>query len=99
VSKNKSHDALKHITNRVKVNIHTNIILMCVPHRHDLPEWSCVNSEVKAFIRSLVKLMKPYKHDTVVQIELNRKFFMRRCLHMNNLGKEKIAFKISSVDY
>ena len=34
---------------------------MRVPHRHDLPEWSCVNSEVTAFNRKLVKLMKPYK--------------------------------------
>jgi len=37
VSKNNSQDALKHITNFVNVNSHTNIILMCVPHRHDLP--------------------------------------------------------------
>ena len=52
VSRNNSQNALKHITNIVKVNSHTNIILMCVPHRHDLPEWSCVNSEGKAFNRS-----------------------------------------------
>jgi len=32
VSKNNSHDGLKHITNFVKVNSHTNIILMSVPH-------------------------------------------------------------------
>ena len=38
VSKNSSQDALKHITNFVKVKSHTNIILMCVPYRHDLHE-------------------------------------------------------------
>jgi lysophospholipase L1-like esterase len=97
VSKNNSQDALKHITNIVKVNSRTNIILMCVPHRHDLPEWSCVNSEVKAFNRKLVKLMKPYKHVTVVKVDPDRKFFTRQGLHMNNLGTEKIAFKIASV--
>jgi len=59
VSKNNSQDRLKHVTNFVKMNSHTNIILMSVPHRHDLYEWSCVNSEVKAFNRKLVKLMKP----------------------------------------
>ena len=52
VSKNNSQDGLKHITNFVKLNSHTNIILMSVPHRHDLSEWSCVNSEMKAFNRS-----------------------------------------------
>jgi len=70
---------------------------MCVPHHHDLPEWSCVNSEVKAFNRKLVKLMKPYKHVIVVKVDLDRKFFTRQGLHINNLGKEKIAFKIASV--
>ena len=33
------------------MNNHTNIILLSVPHRHDLSEWSCVNSEVVAFNR------------------------------------------------
>jgi hypothetical protein len=32
VSKNNSQDGLKHITNFVKVNSHTNIISMSVPH-------------------------------------------------------------------
>ena len=97
MSKNNSQDALKHIMNFVKVNSHTNIILMCVPHCHDLPEWSCVNSEVKAFNRKLVKLMKPCEHVTVVKVDLNRKSYTRQGLHMNNFGREKIAFKIDSV--
>ena len=44
VSKNNSQNGLKHINNFMKVNSHTNIILMSVPHQHSLPEWSCVNS-------------------------------------------------------
>jgi len=70
---------------------------MCVPRRLDLPEWSCGNSEVKAYKRKLVKLMKPYKHFTVIKVDLDRKLFTKQGLHMNNLGKEKIAFKIASV--
>jgi len=53
--------------------------------------------EVKAFNRKLVKLMKPYKHVTVLKVYLDMKFFTRQGLYMNNLGKEKIAFKIVSV--
>jgi len=41
--------------------------------------------------------MKPYKHVTVLKVDLDRKFFTRQGLHMNNLGKEKIAFKIAIV--
>jgi hypothetical protein len=97
VSKNNSQDGPKHIVNIVKMNSHTNIILMSVPHRHDLSEWSCVNSEVKVFNRKLVKLMKPYKHVIVVKVNLDRKFFTRQGLHKNNLGKERIALKIANV--
>jgi hypothetical protein len=75
VSKNNSQDVLKHTNNFMKVNSHTNIILMSVPHRHNLPEWLCVNSEVKAFNRKLVKLMKPRKHVIVVKVDLYRKSF------------------------
>ena len=97
VCRNNSQDALKHITTFVKANGHTNIIILCVPHCHDLPEWSCVNKEVEAFNRKLVKLMKPYKHVTVVKVDLNREFFTRHGQHMNNLGKEEIALRIARV--
>ena len=61
VSKNNSQEGLKHLVNFVQSNNHTNIFLMCVPPRHDLPEWSCVNNEIKAYNRKLLKLMKPYR--------------------------------------
>jgi len=97
VYRNNSTDALKHITNFVDVNKHTNVIILCVPHRHDLPEWSCVNTGIKAYNRTLAKLMKPRKHVTVVQVDLDRKFFTRHGQHMNNLGKELIALRLASV--
>jgi hypothetical protein len=97
VSKNNFQVGLKHITNFVKVNSRTNIILMSVSHQHYLPVWSCVNSEVKAFNRKLVKVMKPHKHVIVVKVDLDRKPFTRHGLHMNNSGKEKIMLKIAHV--
>jgi hypothetical protein len=54
VSKNNSQEGLKHLANFVQSNNHTNIFLMCVPPRHDLPEWSCVNNEIKTFNRKLL---------------------------------------------
>jgi hypothetical protein len=41
--------------------------------------------------------MKPFKHVIVIKIDLERKFFTRQGMHMNKLGKEKIALKISEV--
>ena len=40
--------------------------------------------------------MKPNKHVMMVKVELDRKFFTRHGLHMNNLGKERIALKIAN---
>jgi prolyl oligopeptidase PreP (S9A serine peptidase family) len=41
--------------------------------------------------------MKPHKHVIVVKIDLDRKSFTRQGVHMNNSGKDKIAFKIANV--
>jgi hypothetical protein len=50
-------------------NSHTNIILMHVPHRHDLVNWSCVNNEINSSNRKLEKLQKKQKHVTVVRAD------------------------------
>jgi len=71
-----------------------NIFLMCVPPRHDLPEWSCVNSETKVFNRKLYKHMKPYNHVVVVTPDTDKKLYTRHGLHTNNLGKEETANKV-----
>jgi hypothetical protein len=76
VSKNNSHGGLKHIVNFVENNSHMNIILVSVPRQYDLSDWSCVNSEVKTFNRKLVKHMNPYKHVTVLKVDLKREFFL-----------------------
>jgi hypothetical protein len=37
--------------------------------------------------------MEPFRHVTVLNVDLSRKFFTRQGLHMNNLGEERIAIK------
>jgi hypothetical protein len=54
-----------------------------------------VNNEVKAFNRKLSKLVKPYKYVLIVTADTDRKFFTRHGLHLNNLGKNDIASKVS----
>jgi hypothetical protein len=41
--------------------------------------------------------MKPYKRVLIVTADTDRKFFTRLVLHMNNLGKEKIASEVSTI--
>jgi hypothetical protein len=67
-SHNNSHDGLKHLINFVQFNSHTNIVIMCVPHRYDLADWPFINTEVKTFKRKLEKLMKTFKYVLTKQI-------------------------------
>jgi hypothetical protein len=53
VGKSNTKEWLKHVQNFLTSNNHTNIILISIPHRHDLAEWSCVNKAVKTFNRKL----------------------------------------------
>ena len=79
----------------MKANCHTNIVLVTVPHRYDLSDWSCVNNEVKSFNRKLLKLMKPFQHVRVITVDLKREYFTRHGLHMNKVGKEITSLKIA----
>ena len=96
VSRNNSQVGLKSLTKLVEANSNTNIILLCVPYRHDIPDWSCVNIATATFNRKLKKLMKPHKHVTVLGTDLDRKVFTRQGRHMNNLGKERIALDLAN---
>jgi hypothetical protein len=86
---------MKQILKLVKGNSHTNIILMCIPQRYDLPEWSCVNTEIESFNRKLGKIMnKNSKYVTVTKMDSNREYFMIHGLHMNMTGKEYVFNKL-----
>jgi hypothetical protein len=97
IYKNNSWDALKCIASFIEENKHTNVIILCVPLRHDLPIWSCVNIGIKAFNRMLVKLAIPHKHATVVKVDLERNCHTRHGQHMNHLGKDRIACRLAKV--
>ncbi|XP_049859401.1 uncharacterized protein LOC126354070 [Schistocerca gregaria] len=47
VSRNERKVASSTLKKTLEVLTHTNVIVVNVPHRHDLPQWSCVNKEVE----------------------------------------------------
>jgi hypothetical protein len=96
VGKNNSQCGIRHIVDFVAANNHTNIILVSVPQRHDLCDWSCVNSEVKRFNRNIRKRIKYFKHVKMVRADQKREDFTTHGLHMNNVGKGKAALKIAN---
>jgi hypothetical protein len=78
----------------VKNNSHTNIILMGVPSRFDLPDSSCVNNEIDSFNNKLVKIVKPFKFSTLLKIEQRRENFTTHGAHLNATGKVLVTKQI-----
>ncbi|PNF38678.1 hypothetical protein B7P43_G18384, partial [Cryptotermes secundus] len=81
--KNDSREALRNILNFIKTNSHTNIVLLNIPHRYDLENWSCVNDEIKVFNRKLVKCTTA--------------LFTRHGLHLNKMGKNVLVRNIALI--
>jgi uridine phosphorylase len=67
--------SLRHISQFVKTNSHTNVIIATAPHRYDSVASSVVNEEVLKFNRKLKKYMKQNTHATILEIEHDRKYF------------------------
>ena len=72
VAKNNTMEAFRYLVDFAKNSSHTNVILASVPHRHDLI--SCVNEEVRAFNRKLVKIRKIFGHVLIMEVYPNREY-------------------------
>jgi len=71
VGNNNSKAGLRNISHFVKNNSQTNIVMMGVAHRFDLPDTLCVNKEVDSFNSKLTKIVKPFKLATLLKFEQN----------------------------
>ena len=60
----------------------TNIIIVNIPHRHDLDRTSEINTKIRAFNRLILKVAKAYNHITIVDTDLDRKLFTRHGMHL-----------------
>jgi hypothetical protein len=94
ISRKNCNNGLKQILTLVKNNTHTNILLLSLPHRHDLIPSCAVNDEISTFNRKLVKFVNNYQQVSVVKLDLSRQCFTRHGLHLNTLGKEIVSNRI-----
>jgi len=74
---------LQNITRFIQTNNHTNIILINVPLRYDLPNSASVNSSISILNRKLKKLMKVFPHTSFLETVNNRNLFTNHGLHLN----------------
>jgi hypothetical protein len=91
-------------TNRVLVNmsqfmqkyVNTNIIVVNIPHRHDMDRNSVTNLESQAINRNLKKMAKVFSHVVLVEVDSNRKYFTPHGMHLNKSGKEWLSKLIAT---
>lgn len=98
VGKNETNGLL-HAMRRKLVHLQeTNVIIVSVPQRFDLPSWSIVNKEVEEANRKIQLVCNPLKNVSFVDIsKLDRRLHTRNGLHLNMFGKRYVADKIKCI--
>jgi hypothetical protein len=74
----------------------TNIIVLEIPHRHDLHHKDMTNMRIQSFNTKLKSILSRFKHVTILDRNITRNYFTKHGLHLNKLGKEWLARKIAS---
>jgi hypothetical protein len=93
--KKQLRDGRKHILYLLINSAHTKVILLSVPHRHDLIKDSCVNREVKVFNGSLRNSLKFFGKVELIDVVNEREFFTKHGHHLNCRGKEIMVGRIA----
>lgn len=70
---------------------------MSIPHRHDLPNLSSVNTEIHKINRKLHKLCKRFHNVRIVNITVDRSGHTNHDMHLNKRGKILVARLIAKV--
>jgi hypothetical protein len=90
-NRNESLKGLMNLNEYVDQRNNTNIMIVQIPHRHDLSVTSCINKEVLNFNKKLMKIMKCKDNVRILNCNLVREDFTQHGLHLNASGKAKVA--------
>jgi hypothetical protein len=91
ISSNESSKGVRSLIDFAQRTNNTNILMLGVPHRYDLPHFSCVNTEVKLFNNKLQNHMSTFNHVNVLNIPTERFQHTTHALHLNKKGKNLIV--------
>ena len=96
MARSNSDDGIRHTLGFVRNAKHINVIVMTVPHRLDLIRSSCVNNAVEAFGRRLWNRMKRFKNVEMINVVIDRDFYVKHGQYTNTRGIEKMLMKVAS---
>lgn len=95
VSKNEGAEAIKNIKITLDNLNETKFVVVGLPSRYDLVEWSCVNEEVKKTNEALSKICEERKTVAFIDVSgLPRDLHTKHGLHLNYRGKQWLAGKV-----
>jgi hypothetical protein len=95
IAKNEAESFLTVLRRKLLEMRHTRVFVFDIPHRHDLPSWSCVNKSVAWANVELRKISKNFSNVTVLELSgLGKRFHTRHGHHLNKLGKRYISGKV-----
>jgi len=63
------------------------IIIMSIPYRHDLVENAGTNLAIKKLNKKLKNITQRFRHVTIINSDINRIYFTRHGMHLNNRGR------------
>ena len=72
----------------------SKIIIMSIPYRHDLEENARINLAIKKLNKKLKDITQRFRHVIIIYSDINRTYFTRHGMHLNNRGKAKLAKEI-----
>ena len=79
----------------VQNSTNTNVLIVTLPTRHDLPTNSLINHKIKGLNDHLIKGIRPFKHAHLLSMQTDRRYFTKHGQHLNKTGKECLAKELA----
>ncbi|XP_039284265.1 uncharacterized protein LOC120351362 isoform X1 [Nilaparvata lugens] len=98
VACNEADSLIQSCKRRIMDLQHTNALIFSIPHRHDLPRWSCVNKEIAKTNARLKQICKHFSHVYFSDLgSLGRRLHTSHGLHLSHPGKKYVADTILKI--
>jgi hypothetical protein len=66
-------------------------MILGIPHRHDLAEYSCANRAIQVINYKLMKVANSFNHVTMMECMYNREYFTKNGMHLNRRGNGLVS--------
>jgi len=73
------------------------MIILGIPHRHDLHYHFTINTEIRVFNRKLLKIIEHLEHILGLKCNSQGELYTRHNLHLNAVGKETTSKQTASL--